>query len=269
MEKIGEGMVSEAFLIDRRVMLVAKRKDSFKRYQELKVNLDLLEGKIKSLIIPSGAQLIDPCTEYPLGAMSFNYVPGTELAKKIDTCTNEQKVAIGEKLAEFIVEMQNSGIVMDKQKEVDLNNEKQRKALEIIRSYLNVDENKKLERLAVKYSEFMAKTNFTMTHGDLHEWNLLVDDDNKLVGIIDFGNVEYYVPEIEFHFMLDFDPVIYNAMMKNYKGQDIDIQLVHLTHIVRFVRFLKNVMDWPPDKIQAQVDKVRRLLANYKPKEAK
>ncbi len=261
--RIGEGMMSEAYLYNENfVLLVGKRSDSFENYEKLKNNLDMLEGKIKSLEIPNGVNLIQPCDDYPLGALSFSYVKGTELKKQIHTCTMEQKIAIGKSLATFIFEMQNTDIMLDKSKEIEITNSKLKRSSLLIQPYLSKDESKKLQQVAIKYDELMKKSKFVMTHGDLQEENLLVDEENNLVGVIDFGNMEYYVAEIEFAPMMKYDTVIFDSMIKNYKGK-IDVNDIKLINLVWQVRFFKHVINWSLDAMNKKIENIRLLLNDY------
>ena len=260
MIKIGEGAASEAFLTeDGFVLLVGKRSDSFNTYQKLKVSLELLDGKIKSLNIPNNASTIEPYDTYPFGALKFSLVPGTELKKKIADCSDQQKTAIGKKLAEFIFEMQNIDTTLNKEKEIEINNNKFKNSLELIAPYLPNDENDQLQKVAKLYNEFMLNSKFCITHGDLQEENLLVDEKNNLVGIVDFGNMEYYVSEIEFFPMMDFDTIIFNSMIENYRGQ-IDVNNITLVGLVRHVRFFKHVVGRGEHAIAEELKRIRRLL---------
>ena len=81
MKKIGEGLASNAYLMDdTTVLLVAKGAEVFdESYRGLKRNLDLLDGKIKSVVIPGNAKLVEPSDEYPLGQFRFHMCWGAHL----------------------------------------------------------------------------------------------------------------------------------------------------------------------------------------------
>lgn len=262
-KKIGEGAVSIAYLCDKnRILLKGKRKDSFESYQKLKNNLDLLNGKIKSIKIPSNAKIIEPCEKYSLGAISYLYVEGEELKNKIHDCSKEQKSEIGKRLAEFISEMQNINTSLNKDNEIEINNGKLKKAIELIKPYLNKEEIIKMEKVSMNYNNFMISSNFYITHGDLQEENLILDDNNNLVGIIDFGNMEYYVQEIEFDSMMNYDLDIFEAMLNNYKGQ-IEINNIKLIGLVRRVRFFKHILNNDNFDTLKEVEEIKTLLNNY------
>lgn len=262
--KIGEGSTSKAYMYDKNyVLLVGKRDDSFEIYKKLKKNLDLLEGKINSIRIPSKSKVIKPCEDYPLGAMTYLYVEGNELKKRIHTCTKEQKRNIGKKLAEFVFEMQNINNNLDKNKEIEINNNKFKNSIELIKPYLSNEEKIKLERIAINYNDFMKNSIFCMTHGDLQEENLIVDKYNNLIGIIDFGNMEYYVPEIEFDSMMNYDLSIFEAMLENFKGKT-EINNIRLVGLVRRIRFFKHIVNKNYKSILKEVEEIKILLSKYK-----
>jgi|GEM_PF-1866018 len=271
MVKIGEGMVSEAYLEDGRVYLIGKRPDAFKIYTELKRNLDFFQGKIGLLKIPSNAQLIDPCERYPLGAISFDYVKGTTLDKKIGTCTEAQKAEIGKRLAEFITEM--TGLTPrdtdSKQREIETNRTKFANAINLIAPHLTQAENEKLKSIEIDYSNFLEQSEFCMTHGDLHFENLVVDDENKLVGIIDFGNVEYYVREIEFMWMQGYDDnrykgdkTIFDNMIASYP-MTLNANKIKLTRLVGAIRFFRTIVNIYTHLLDESIPVIRGLIERY------
>lgn len=271
MTKIGEGMVSTAFLENCRVFLVGKRPNAFKVYTELKSNLDFFDGKIKSLQIPSNAKLIEPCNKYPLGAISFDYIEGTPLDKRIATCTKAQKIEIGKKLADFITEITSLSPRNDDSKttELEINLAKLRKAKELIKPYLSKAENNKLQKIETDYRLFLEQSEFCMTHGDLHFENLIVDNDNRLVGIIDFGNVEYYVKETEFMWMQGYDDsrykgdkIIFDSMVESFPVK-LDANKIKLVRLIGAIRFFQHVVRVYTFLLDEAVPTIRGLLNRY------
>ena len=107
----------------------------------------------------------------------------------------------------------------------------------------------------------MQEKPFCTTHGDLNAGNIMIGDDNKLSGIIDFGNMEYYIPEIEFVHMYFFDRAIYSAMVAGY-GREIDEREVVLIELVVNVRHFKNIVKFD-DKRQHCLDNIHQLLELY------
>lgn len=279
MNKIGEGAVSICYqLDDDTVVLVGKRDDSFESYKRLKTNLDMLEGKIKSVRIPGHAKLIEPCKEYPLGAITMTYVSGVPLkernhalerrekkmwqGKEYEARFTQKKEAFGRKLVEFIKEMQEiEPMRFPTDEEVDANCAKLRKSLPLIAPYLTDEENLQMERLTEDYRRAMFESKFSLTHGDLQEENLLLDENDELTGIIDFGNMEFYITEVEYFPLMNFDNDIFQSMY-GASGFKIVPYFTNIVGLARHIRFFKHVAGKDGKATQEQLAIIRKLLQN-------
>ncbi|MCL2228920.1 MAG: aminoglycoside phosphotransferase family protein [Firmicutes bacterium] len=266
MKKIGEGVYNNAFLTDEgTVILAGKCDDSFEWYMRIKNILDALDGCIKSVQIPNGANLVTPCKDFPNGAIRMSFVKGKELGGVIVACTTEQKRAIGRGLADFVIEIQSANINLDgsKQKMVDQNNKKLKSSLSVIAPFLSKEENEKFTAIAARYNDFLVRQTFVMTHGDLQEENIMLDTKNRLSGIVDFGNAEYYVSHVEFCAMMEFDSTIFDAMLEHYCAKTktkLDISDIKLVALVRGVRFFRHVTHWGDAAKQKELQRIRALL---------
>ena len=96
----------------------------------------------------------------------------------------------------------------------------------------------------------------------MHLDNLIVNDENILTGVIDFGNMEFYVPEIEFALMTR-NEIIQNSALENYPGQ-ILIRDVRFLQILHRTRYFKHSIYWDEEKKQKEVTAFRKLLDGYK-----
>ena len=264
MQKIGEGVLSTAYLDGDSITLVPKREGYFEKLKQLKVNIDLVDGGIKTLQVPSNAKLVAPCSDYPHGALTYLFVPGNVLKDCISGMTNKQKVAIGKKLTAFITELQNLDIDFDKQAAIDSHVARLTRALPFIAPYLNATENQKVQRIADLYPNFLQAREFCLTHGDLHLGNLIVNK-GELTGVIDFGNLDFYVPEMELVGMMHqhgFTEKIFNAVLENYPNK-IAMEDVKFLQLVHRIRYFKHSIYWDEATKVEEARKFRTLLAAF------
>lgn len=238
--------------------MVGKREDSFSIYKNLLNKIRLIDGKISSVKINDDIEIISPCERFSLGAMIENYVDGEELKLKINFLAKKEKINIGERLAQFIIEMQTIKCNFDKNNEIEKNLNKYQKSLNLLGNYLSKDIISNLVDIKSLYKNFMMKSEFYLTHGDLQEANILINERNELSGIIDFGNMEYYVPEVEFAPMMEYDEIIFKSMIDNY-NKKIDLKNILLIKLVRQVRHFKHVINLEDKFIKDEIEKIISL----------
>ena len=261
-KKLGVGSAGDTFLLeDGKAIVVGKREDSFGTYKALFEKMKKTDGKISAVKYPKIYQLVEPCTEFPFGAMVEECISGTELRKKDKELSDVEKAEIGTILAKFLRQMHSIESQGDKEEEISINLAKYDRSLGLIKDHLDVATYEKLVALKPKYHKLMQEKPFCTTHGDLNAGNIMIGDDNKLSGIIDFGNMEYYIPEIEFVHMYFFDRTIYDAMVAGY-GREIDEREVVLIELVVNVRHFKNIVKFD-DKRQHCLDNIHQLLELY------
>ena len=266
MKKLGEGAISMAYINEesQRVTLVPKRLDYYRRIQALKTNLDLVCGRIKSVLIPFKSELIEPCSEFPHGAISYSFVPGQMLNECVDRLSVEQKIKVGKKLAEFINELHSLKGEFSKQQEIKDHIKKLARGIAIISPHLTAIENQKIEEIAQRFPAFLESRDFSLTHGDLHIGNLVVDANYELVGVIDFANMGYYVPEMEFvsimHVFLD--EKILDTALKHY-NKSISMKDVLYLRIVHRIRYFKHSLYWEEAMKLDEIKKFKALLAEF------
>jgi len=259
---LDSGACSDAYLTeDNRVLLVGKREDSFSLYQSLFNKTRLIDGKISSVKITDNPELIQPNSKYPFGAMLQNFVDGKTLKNKIDELSNVEKEDIGKSLVNFFQEMQSIDCDLNKDDEIKINLAKLEKSLNLLKEYVCKEDFNKFLKVYKNYEEFMRQSEFCLTHGDLQEANILIGEDNKLSGIIDFGNMEYYVKEVEFAPMMGYDDIIFNSMLNHY-NKKVDVKNIYLVKLVRQIRHFKHVVHLGEDLILKEVNKITLLLNN-------
>ena len=261
-KKLGVGSAGDAYLMeDGRAIIIGKRQDSFETYKALFEKMQLLKGQIKEVKYPQIYELISPSDEYPFGAVIEDCIGGKELRECITKLDDFQKREVGRVLASFIAQIHSIKTEDRKLEEMNINLSKYDRSLSILKDFLPNEVYQKLGRLKDDYKQLLNNKDFCLTHGDLNAGNIMIDENGKVSGIIDFGNMEYYVPEIEFVHMYFFDSVIYNAMVENYPRKISEKEIVFLELVVN-IRHFKNIKNFE-DRKNDCLQNIQTLLKKY------
>ena len=262
LKKLGVGSAGDAYLLESgKAIIIGKREDSFATYKAMFEKMQVLEGKITAVNYPKFYQLISPCEEFPFGAVVEEYISGKELREEILKLNEGQKREIGKVLANFVSQVHNITAEGNKKEEININLSKFDRSLGILKEYLPVDIIESLTKIKMNYKHLLESKDFCMTHGDLNEGNIMIDENGKVSGIIDFGNMEYYIPEIEFVHMYFFNKEIYNSMVENYP-RNIDESEVVLLELVVNIRHFKNIKNFE-DRKNKCLGNIQSLLSKY------
>lgn len=262
LKKLGIGSVGDAYLCeDNKVIIIGKREDSFSNYQQLVEKYRLFDGKIHSINYPKIHQLISPCEEFEFGALIESYVGGIELREKVVDMSKIDKIELGKNLALFLNELHKISIRGDKIFEIETDLKKFDKSLNLLVDFLQKEDIYRLKIVRHKYYDFMNEKQFCITHGDLNAGNIMISPENKLEGIIDFGNMEFYVPEVEFAHMFFFDKTICDAMISNY-DQNINENDIILLELVMCVRHFKNIIGFET-KREKCIQDIKNIMNLY------
>ena len=109
---INEGFNSKAYIInDDYILLDGVNQNSYKNYQ-IYVNVINQISNVKSLEIPRIIELIEPCEEYPNGALIYKMIKGHTFRKEHIEIVNLDNIA--KKLAEFMDELYEIRVDFDK-----------------------------------------------------------------------------------------------------------------------------------------------------------
>ena len=261
-KKLGVGSAGDAYLLeDGRAIIIGKREDSFSTYKALFDKMQILEDNITVTRYPKIHELIPPCEDYPFGALVEDCISGKELREKISELSNSQKQEIGKILANFVAQIHNIETEDRKLEEMEINLSKYDRSINILKEYISEDTHKKLVDLKKVYKQLMENKNFCLTHGDLNAGNIMIGEDGVLSGVIDFGNMEYYIPEIEFVHMYFFDEVIYESMVQNYT-RPIDEKEIIFIELVINIRHFKNIKNFE-DRKNNCLNNIETLLNDY------
>lgn len=259
---LGSGSMSDGYLIDdQKVILVGIREDAYSNYISLFNKLSMINREFSTIKYPKIHKIIEPCDEYPFGAMIEDYVSGFELRQKIGELTTDDKKLIGKNLAIFLNELHSIEIAQDKNQEIIINLSKFDRSVSILKDYVDDECMQKFNAIKNDYRKIMEDKAFCITHGDLNAGNIMVDEANQLTGLIDFGNMEFYIPEVEFAHMYTFDKTIYNSMVKNY-NKKIKEKEVLLIELVMNIRHFKNIVNFE-DKRNKSLENIQKLMLEY------
>ena len=262
-KSLGSGAVSDAYLIDgSRVLLVGKSDRSYMQYKQLCRMLKIFKGKTFSVKISCNLKLVKKCKQYPYGALVQDCLPGESLQQKLPTLSEIQKQELGSDLAVFAQEVHNTKCKFSKTKLIKINLHKYTKSLVLLKTYLPQNIYEKLCLIKLEYKNFLQASSCCLTHGDLNPGNILLDNNNKLCAILDFGNMEYYVKEVDFAAAYSFDKYVFSAMLQAYSEplQKDDILLILLA---QRVRHFKNIVGSSQQRVQRHVSDIIALANKY------
>lgn len=110
-------------------------------------------------------------------------IEGTVLADKMNDLSREEVKTISEDIAKFMYQLHN--IDFDSSKIFETDNIGL-KLTDFLDELLNVHVDSK-DKIFWKYNEFTKKDHNCLVHGDLNSSNILLDDNNHISAVIDFG----------------------------------------------------------------------------------
>lgn len=110
-------------------------------------------------------------------------IEGKPLSEKMDSLNSDEIKHVSHEIADFMVQLHN--IDFDKNSIFKINNIGLNLVDfldELIEKHLSVD-----DKVFWKYDEFIKKDNVCLVHGDFNPGNIILDDNNHISAIIDFG----------------------------------------------------------------------------------
>ena len=118
--------------------------------------------------------------------MVEEFVGGKELRKANINLSNSQKKEVGKVLANFVSQVHSIDVDGNKDEEININLAKYDRSLSFLKEYLSAEDYEKLVMLKEHYRQLMESKTFCATHGDLNEGNIMIGEDGKVSGMIDF-----------------------------------------------------------------------------------
>lgn len=258
-KKLNCGLSSYAYILNNEyIQLIGKRPDSFDTYKDIKSNADLLEGKISCVDYPHNMELIEPNNKYKYGSLIYPMVRGNTL--NIDSLTADEKEKLAKKLVQFNKEMHSLDIHWNREKSIKHEIEKINRNIEILKDYLDEINISKLLNYSKIFENYLkSKQQFCITHGDLWADNLIVNDNNELTGIIDFGNMSYFLPEVDYASLWNLENGFLDLLLK-YSDEDITKESVCLFAVHRELCSFEYIVNTNPEEIPCQLKKLTQTL---------
>lgn len=262
LKELSSGFCSKAYIRDDKyIQLIGKREDSFDSYKKLKDNSDLLVNTIKCVEYPHNMTLIQPNSEYPFGSLIYPMIKGNPL--DVNSATNYQMQEIAKKIVEFNHEMHNSNIHWDRQMSINNKCKKIENSLKILQNYLTKDEITKLQECFLEFKSYLNnKPNFCITHGDLWAENLIVNEKNELIGIIDFENMSYFLPDADYASFWNMKEGFLDLLLK-YSKEDVTLKSIALFAVQREVSGFPYIIPEGQEEIECQIQKIRDAFILY------
>lgn len=257
-KELNSGMCSNAYVLDEEyIQLIGKREDSYSIYKEMKENSDLLIGKITCIDFPCNMSLIEPNKEYTFGSLIYKMVKGNPLNPNV--LNSEELEKLAKKIVEFNEQLHTCNIHWDREWAIKHELEKIDRNIDLLKEYLLESEIEKLNIYRETFSNYLNnKKQFCITHGDLWADNLIVDENNQLTGIIDFGNMAYFLPEVDYASMWDMKEGFVDLLLK-YSKENITKNSVLLFVMHRELCFFEYVDNRNLKEINKQLKKIKEL----------
>ena len=257
---INKGFNSKAYIInDDYILLEGVNHNSYKNYLKYASVINQISN-IKSLEIPRIVELIVPCSDYSNGALIYEMIKGHTFRKEHINIVNLDKVA--KKLAEFMNELYDIKVEFNKEEYIKNELEITDESVTKLKDYLDKSNYKKVLSWFNEYKNYLLTFNdYHFIHGDLWYENYILNDNNELVGIVDFegsgmGDPAYDIAAL---YYLGYDFI--KKVLSYYKYTNDDLikrvsMLIKAREIADFADTLENY----PDEVDEQLNKISKVL---------
>ena len=141
-------------------------------------------------------------------------IEGTVLADKMDNLSSDEVKTISSEISKFMFQLHNLNFTADEI--FDINNIGLN-LTDFIDELLNLHVAPE-DKVFWKYENFKKKNHNTLVHGDLNSSNILLDDNNHVTAIIDFGFGGFGNPYFDISRIIGRCPISFkNEIIKSYE----------------------------------------------------
>lgn len=224
---LGAGWDNTAFIIDEELIF---------RFPRREIALALLEAewcalpKLASrlpLPIPIPKWKGSPTVHFPWPFIGYRLIPGFTACYA--NLLEDKRATLAEPIAKFLAllhatpksEFSECHIPEDNQSRINgsLLTTKIEKNFDELSLLGLLEDRKKLELIVQRLQNFKAPTNSFLVHGDFYVRHLLIDQKHDLVGVIDWGDINWGDPAIDLAIAHSFLPVeAHKSFIKAYGG---------------------------------------------------
>lgn len=257
---INEGFNSKAYIVnDDFILLEGVNKNSYNNYLKYVESIKHLES-IKSVQIPIITELITPNKEYENGALIYKMIKGRTFRKEDISKVNLDSIA--QALANFMNELYNIKIPFNKKEYVDNEISITEKSVNLLKKYLPEEEYIKVLNWFKEYKHYLLNfDDYHYIHGDLWYENYILDDNNNLIGIVDFEGTSMGDPAYDIAALYYLGNDFINKVLEYYNYTNNDLikrvsMLIKAREIADFEDMVKNY----PEEVDEQVAKIKKVL---------
>ena len=257
---INEGFNSKAYIVnDDYILLEGINKNSYNNYVKYVESINNLKD-IKSVQIPIIVELISPNEEYENGAIVYKMIKGHTFRKECINTVNLDIIA--KTIADFMDELYNIKVPFDKKGYVDNEISTTERSVSLLEKYLSNEEYKKVLDWFNEYKNYLLTfDDYHFIHGDLWYENYILDDNDNLIGIVDFEGACMGDPAYDIAALYYLGNEFVDKVLKYYKYTDDDLKkritmLIKAREIADFEDMVNNYQE----EVKEQVEKIRKII---------
>ena len=257
---INDGFNSRAYIINGDyILLEGVNQNSYNNYIKYVESIKNLDN-IKSVQIPAIVELISPNEEFQNGALIYKMIKGHTFRKSdIDSVDLD---SIPQTIANFMNELYTIKIPFDKKLYVNNEISITERSVALLKNYLSDEEYKKVLSWFNEYKNYLLTfDDYHYIHGDLWYENYILDDENHLIGIVDFEGACMGDPAYDIAALYYLGDDFVAKVLKYYKYTNNDlIKRVSMLIKAREIADFEDMVNNYPEEVKEQVDKIGKVL---------
>lgn len=208
---------------------------------------------------PRDIRLYLPGRRYPFGALEYPFISGEPMRPGLLAPAEREQVARG--AARFCVQLHS---ISDEACRPNITRAEEALArlnLAIAQNLLSDAELALLRAHGAQCLDILrSRRPFCLLHGDLWAENLLLDEQKRLCGVLDFANCGYLVTEVDYACMRNLADGFLEQLLRHAQ-EPVRYGDVLLFALRRKFTSLGQILDGNPQDLPCQVEKLRAALS--------